>query len=76
MSLEERLFKSFDDQQKVEHEAREIESLIKSFDGASEKIKFFDEFGYSDTEFNNSNNSLTNKYMDNLLINNDNQNLF
>ena len=35
MSLEERLFKSFDDQQKVEHEAREIESLIKSFDGAS-----------------------------------------
>ncbi len=35
MSLEERLFKSFDDQQKVEHEAREIESLIESFDGAS-----------------------------------------
>ena len=35
MSLEERLFKSFDDQQKVEHEAREIETLIKSFEGAS-----------------------------------------
>ena len=35
MSLEERLFKSFDDQQKVEHEAREIEILIKSFEGAS-----------------------------------------
>ena len=35
MSLEERLFKSFDDQQKVEHEAREIETLIKTFDGAS-----------------------------------------
>ena len=38
MSLEERLFKSFDDQQKVEHEAREIESLIKSFDGTSSLI--------------------------------------
>ena len=35
MSLEERLFKSFDDQQKVEHEAREIETLIKSFEGSS-----------------------------------------
>ena len=35
MSLEERLFKSFDDQQKVEHEAREIETLINSFDGSS-----------------------------------------
>ena len=35
MSLEERLFKSFDDQQKVEHEAREIESLIKSFEGSA-----------------------------------------
>ena len=33
--IEERLFKSFDDQQKVEHEAREIETLIKSFEGAS-----------------------------------------
>ena len=35
MSLEERLFKSFDDQQKVEHEAREIETLINSFDGTA-----------------------------------------
>tara|TARA_R100000654_G_scaffold42259_1_gene68490 strand:- start:176 stop:565 length:390 start_codon:yes stop_codon:yes gene_type:complete len=35
MSLEERLFKSFDDQQKVEHEAREIETLINSFEGSS-----------------------------------------
>jgi isopropylmalate/homocitrate/citramalate synthase len=35
MSLEERLFKSFDDQQKVEHEAREIETLIKSFEGSA-----------------------------------------
>ena len=35
MSLEERLFKSFDDQQKVEHEAREIETLIKSFEGTA-----------------------------------------
>ena len=35
MSLEERLFKSFDDQQKVEHEAREIETLINSFEGAA-----------------------------------------
>ena len=35
MSLEERLFKSFDDQQKVEHEAREIETLIKSFKGSA-----------------------------------------
>ena len=35
MSLEERLFKSFDDQQKVEHEAREIETLINSFEGSA-----------------------------------------
>ena len=35
MSLEERLFKSFDDQQKIEHEAREIETLINSFDGTA-----------------------------------------
>ena len=35
MSLEERWFKSFDDQQKVEHEAREIETLIKSFEGSA-----------------------------------------
>ena len=35
MSLEERLFKSFDDQQKTEHEAREIETLINSFDGTA-----------------------------------------
>ncbi len=35
MSLEERLFKSFNDQQKIEHEAREIETLIKSFEGAA-----------------------------------------
>ena len=35
MSLEERLFKSFDDQQKVEHEAREIETLINSFEGTA-----------------------------------------
>ena len=35
MGLEERLFKSFDDQQKVEHEAREIETLIKSFEGTA-----------------------------------------
>ena len=35
MSLEERLFKSFNDQQKIEHEAREIETLINSFDGTA-----------------------------------------
>ena len=35
MSLEERLFKSFVDQQKVEHEAREIETLINSFEGSA-----------------------------------------
>ena len=35
MSLEERLFKSFDDQQKVDHEAREIETLINSFEGSA-----------------------------------------
>ena len=35
MSLEERLFKSFDDQQKVEHEAWEIETLINSFEGSA-----------------------------------------
>ena len=35
MSLEERLFKSFVDQQKVEHEAIEIETLIKSFEGSA-----------------------------------------
>ena len=35
MSSEERLFKPFDDQQKVKHEAREIETLIKSFSGSS-----------------------------------------
>ena len=35
ISLEERLFKSFDDQQKVEHEAKEIETLINSFEGTA-----------------------------------------
>ena len=35
MSLEERLFKSFDDQQKDENEVRENETLIKSFSGSS-----------------------------------------
>ena len=35
MRLEEGLFKSFDDQQKVEHEAREIETLINSFEGTA-----------------------------------------
>ena len=40
MSLEERLFKSFDDQQKVEHEAREIETLIKSFGFTFVKVTF------------------------------------
>ena len=35
MSLEERLFKSFNDQQKIEHEAREIETLINSFEGTA-----------------------------------------
>ena len=38
MSLEERLFKSFDDQQKVEHEAREIEALINSFEGSADLL--------------------------------------
>ena len=33
MSLEERLFKSFDDQQKIEHEAKKIETTIKPFGG-------------------------------------------
>ena len=35
MSSEERLFKFFDDQQKDESEAREIETLINSFEGSA-----------------------------------------